>query len=509
MTLATFVLGFTLSAGAVADTLHVEAVQKALLAKKAGWVAKENWLTKLPKDQLRRMMGVQTPPSTEAQFSVPGVRTEKDSTSIDWRNKDGGNYVSPLLNQGNCGSCVAFATVGALETQVNVSSGIPGLNPTFSTQALFVCGGGACEFGWQPDLAAKYLQATGVPDEACAPYTMGATGETVACSTVCKDATARSYKIVSWNQVTDGAQNIEAVKAALAKGPLITTLMVYEDFITYSSGIYKHTTGTTLGGHAVSIVGYDDATRVWIIRNSWGPEWGESGFARVSWDDVSGISDNTIWMEVPTADGYVSVKNPLNRDFLSGTSNVKAESTFKNTSAVQVKITSLDANRTVLDSACIATDSANPSACAVSFDSTTVADGSYDVVAIATVNGSPVNSQHEHFYVFNSAPKLTLSFVGDATADLTKPITDRVVFDLTSSTGSPSVPLHSIAFHVKNGATEVYTKGANIVLPQMTMGWRTPTVANGTYEIYFTGEISTARGLATVESNHMTVTVQN
>ncbi|MGZ6334268.1 MAG: C1 family peptidase, partial [Bdellovibrionota bacterium] len=153
-----------------ADVFVPSAASVQAAAKKAGWIAGETSVSRLPREQIRRMLGVQNPPDMMGQFAVredAKLFAQKPKTAIDWRNKNGVNYVSPIMNQGNCGSCVAFATAATLETQVNVTSGIPNLNPSFSKQALFVCGGGACEFGWQPELAAKYLQNTGVPDEAC------------------------------------------------------------------------------------------------------------------------------------------------------------------------------------------------------------------------------------------------------------------------------------------------------------------------------------------------------
>src|SRR6185312_11237223 len=161
------------------------AIQKALAQKNATWTAKESWITRLSQAEIKRLLGAPMPGSDDSGFA--GVEAEgKTATSLDWRNQNGVNFVSPILNQGNCGSCVAFATVATLETQVNITSGIPGLNPSFSTHELFACGGGACEFGWMPQLAAKFLQTNGVPDEACAPYTMGSTGDTVACNSICK-----------------------------------------------------------------------------------------------------------------------------------------------------------------------------------------------------------------------------------------------------------------------------------------------------------------------------------
>jgi C1A family cysteine protease len=219
------ILGITnlLIAGTAFAGASVNDVQQAITAKHAGWTAKENWVTQLPREQVIRMMGVQKAPNHDAEFMIPEgsvLRKAKLPPSVDWRNVNGVNYVSPILNQGNCGSCVAFSTVATLETQLNVSSGIPGLNAQFSTQALFSCGGGACDFGWEPDLAAQYLKTTGVPDEACSPYTEGATGVDVDCSSICSDHAARSYKIADFTAPTANVTNIDAVKAALQNGPL-------------------------------------------------------------------------------------------------------------------------------------------------------------------------------------------------------------------------------------------------------------------------------------------------
>ena len=74
-------------------------------------------------------------------------------------------------------------------------------------------------------------------------------------------------------------------KAIAADGPVIGGLNVYEDFDFYKSGIYRQTTGVFRGRHAVCVVGYQDSEKddggYWIIKNSWGPNWGEKGFMRV------------------------------------------------------------------------------------------------------------------------------------------------------------------------------------------------------------------------------------
>src|SRR5581483_8309882 len=112
------------------------------------------------------MLGSTRPPAGRLDFS--GIHA-KGASSLDWRNMNGVNWLGPVMNQGNCGSCVAFATVATLEGRTSIAAGFPTLRPTFSPQQLFACGGGACEQGWQPSSAADFLQNTGIVDEACLP----------------------------------------------------------------------------------------------------------------------------------------------------------------------------------------------------------------------------------------------------------------------------------------------------------------------------------------------------
>lgn len=72
-------------------------------------------------------------------------------------------------------------------------------------------------------------------------------------------------------------------KELFEKGPFVAIFKVYDDFFTYSSGIYSHITGRYVGNHAVKIVGYgtENGTDYWIVANSWGTEWGEKGYVRI------------------------------------------------------------------------------------------------------------------------------------------------------------------------------------------------------------------------------------
>ena len=309
----------------VVDINEIRTILKSNSAK-ATWTPRESWVSRLSLAEARRMMGVNY---TVAGRLDPGESNSNANETVDWRNVCGVNYLGPVMNQGNCGSCVAFATVATLEAQTTISSGLPWLRPTFSPQMLFACGGGACDYGWQPEMAANFLRHTGVPDEACMPYTSGSTGKDASCSSACSDVASRSMRINDVNQpsssgIFGGGGSIDDVKAALKRGPLITTLNVYSDFVTYGGGIYQHVGGSALGGHAVSLVGYSDQKRAWLIRNSWGEEWGENGFGWVSWDDESGVGSETWSLDIGSNAPKVAVTYPAEKSYVSGVVNFSA-----------------------------------------------------------------------------------------------------------------------------------------------------------------------------------------
>jgi len=69
------------------------------------------------------------------------------------------------------------------------------------------------------------------------------------------------------------------------KGPMTACFVVYGDFRYYRSGVYRHVSGEQLGGHCVTIVGYDDNQKCWICKNSWGAGWGENGFFKIGYGE--------------------------------------------------------------------------------------------------------------------------------------------------------------------------------------------------------------------------------
>jgi cathepsin B len=81
----------------------------------------------------------------------------------------------------------------------------------------------------------------------------------------------------------------------MTNGPVSATLTIYEDFLTYSGGVYKHQTGSSLGGHAIKIYGWgvdpESGLSYWICMNSWNPTWGINGTVLIAMDEGD-INDN-------------------------------------------------------------------------------------------------------------------------------------------------------------------------------------------------------------------------
>lgn len=488
---------------AQAEIINVQKLNENLKAQNSTWFAKANHLTGLEKSEVQRRMGLRLDTGREVEFVNPAAKTFSNLPSkLDWRNKGGRNWVSPILDQGNCGSCVAFAAVGVLETQYKISSLLPNFNIKLSPQHLFSCGGGYCDYGWYPDAAASFIQKQGVPDEACAPYISGATGEDIACRASCVDSSQRAVKISGYTAPTRGTDDVELVKAALQRGPVVTTLSVYADFMAYGGGVYKHTKGEYLGGHAISIIGYDDEKRAYIIRNSWGKEWGEDGFGYVSYDDSSGVGGRTWLYEVPALVGGVSVESPSDYSYFTKNIPVTAESSFANTANLMVSIYG-ESEHLAASLMC------EKARCAgENMDISALKDGRYEVVVSAlNARGEVIGTSTKHFfYVANTAPKMAISFSGKDT-DLNQSLKGRVEFNI--STSSSSVPLSTLIFYRKGPSGKIEKRSTQVVPSELLMGWRTNIGENGTYEIWFEGHVQSNGFDAVTESPRMTVKVMN
>ncbi|XP_027203714.2 dipeptidyl peptidase 1-like [Dermatophagoides pteronyssinus] len=223
--------------------------------------------------------------------------------SFDWRNLNGIDYVSPVRDQGKCGSCYTFASMAMLESRIRIQTNNT-FKPIFSTQEVVDCSeySQGCDGGFSYLIAGKYAQDFGVIDESCYPY-KGVTGKCQnqqnfnQTNEKCKQRTYTiDYKYVGGYF---GACNEEAMQIELVQnGPIAVGFEVYGDFFGYSEGIYSHQPSNEsndqhqqikaefnpfeMTNHAVLIVGYgkDKKTgeKYWIVKNSWGKQWGMDGY---------------------------------------------------------------------------------------------------------------------------------------------------------------------------------------------------------------------------------------
>ncbi|CAI2375009.1 unnamed protein product [Moneuplotes crassus] len=210
----------------------------------------------------------------EGENSVP--------SSFDSREAWGDICPFNIKDQGACGSCWAFGAIEAFEDRICIQS--EGKFTTdLSEQHLVSCDyvGMGCSGGW-PLSAFGYLSLMGVPSEECQPYYSGQTGSAWGCKSKCQDTndSNKRYRCkYPWMNFTN-----KGIKAEIMKnGPVETTMMVYEDFMSYKEGIYHHVAGKLLGGHAIKLVGWgvEEGVKYWIMANSWSENWGENGYFRI------------------------------------------------------------------------------------------------------------------------------------------------------------------------------------------------------------------------------------
>jgi C1A family cysteine protease len=196
--------------------------------------------------------------------------------SIDWTTQ---GVVTPVKNQGQCGSCWAFSATGSIESRYAIAHSQ--LN-SLSEQQLVDCsdayGNMGCNGGLM-DYAFKYVMASGgLCTEAEYPYT-GVDGSCKASTCGTKYDPIGSYADVTPDNEAD-------LQASVAQGPVSVAIEADQfAFQFYSGGILNGECGTNLD-HGVLAVGYgsQDGQDYWKVKNSWGTSWGEEGYVLICRD---------------------------------------------------------------------------------------------------------------------------------------------------------------------------------------------------------------------------------
>ena len=206
----------------------------------------------------------------------PTANSEKDydyslleatpSNDVDWRTVTG--VVTPIKDQGQCGSCWAFSATGSLEGVAQISGK---QSFSFSEQQLVDCsskyGNEGCNGGLM-NQAFDYVIANGIETEAMYPYT--------ARDGKCASKTG-VYKIKSYKNVP--TKSSTALASACDTQP-VSVAIEADEIMDYTGGIFSDTSCGSNLDHGVLLVGY--TANAWIVKNSWGTSWGEAGYIRMS-----------------------------------------------------------------------------------------------------------------------------------------------------------------------------------------------------------------------------------
>ena len=291
---------------------------------------KTTWKAKLFPVDIRPLLGVLINPETntfyEERLSIPTRNVtpiEGLPENFDLREQyPYCNSLFEIRDQSSCGSCWAVASVETMsDRHCIISKGLQ--KPILSSYAVIsccsLCGKGCA--GGLPYEAFIYWVGAGIPTggdygdkETCMPYFlpkcnhhMNDTGlpdcpkdvETPKCNKTCQEGYDKTYDedryFGSEYYTVKGEEQIKT--EIYERGSIEASLLVYEDFINYSEGVYQHVEGEALGGHAIKIIGWgiENGVKYWLCVNSWNEFWGEHGtFKILRGEDHCGIEKSIV-----------------------------------------------------------------------------------------------------------------------------------------------------------------------------------------------------------------------
>jgi len=308
-----------------------QSVASALNFLQLGWTAHayDQFHGKTPR-ALNRYAGVrrnrvrtQKAPATVDAPSFLGIASKARHASadeeFDWRKKDGKNWLTPVVTQGDCGSCYTIATVHMLTARNRIRAKSTS-EPSFSVSFPLYCSefNQGCDGGYG-FLQTKWSEDVGLIPGHCAPFSQGGGS----CKTVpsCNLGSKR-YRAANHHYVGGyyGGSDADSIKKELLRGPVVMSFEPSEDFMYYKNGVYRsgphkiHQEWEQVD-HAVLLVGYgkEKASKFWTMQNSWGNDWGEDGYFRMA----RGIDESSCESIVVAADVVQESHNPVLDNFIA------------------------------------------------------------------------------------------------------------------------------------------------------------------------------------------------
>jgi C1A family cysteine protease len=260
-------------------------------AKKAGWIAGKTDISDKSENDFSLMCGLQLDKEVNKSNILGSFwgffkNKKKLPKYYNWRDQ---KKVTKIKSQDSCGICAAEALTAGMESQLLISQEKKYKNeePDLSESHLFFCSGHNCSSGSNFLSLLNFANNQGVTKEEYFPFEKETFNKCIL-----KDGWDDNLTFVkNWDQFR---RNEKIKQILIEQGPVVAGMDVYADFKMYKGGIYHHVYGIKLGGHGVLIIGFGEEKKVhfwspkikyWIVKNSWGENWGESGFFRIRFDD--------------------------------------------------------------------------------------------------------------------------------------------------------------------------------------------------------------------------------
>jgi len=237
-----------------------------------------NQFTDMTQAEYRKRLGYK-PNAARSEKNATPLSEDNLADEVNWVTK---GAVTPVKDQGQCGSCWAFSTTGAVEGAEFLATGAL---QSYSEQQLVDCsssfGNEGCNGGLM-DQAFEYIEKNPLELESAYPYTA-------------RDGTCKYVKTKGVGKVvgyTDVPQNsVAQMKAALMKQPVAVAIEADQAaFQTYTTGVLTKGCGTSLD-HGVLAVGYgtENGVDYFLVKNSWSASWGDNGYIKIGQNNVCGI----------------------------------------------------------------------------------------------------------------------------------------------------------------------------------------------------------------------------
>jgi len=302
--LAVCVLGALAKLQLDGPALRLDIIRKINNNKDTTWTAGYNKrFAHMTMGQAKRLMGVRFggPKLPVKKINVTAPIPDSFDARVQW-----GSIcpsMSEIRDQAACGSCWAFGAVEAMTDRVCIATKgaskvhlSAGDMNSCCDSCGFGCDGGYPSAAWDYWVSSGLVSGGNYKGDGCLPYQLpncdhhvngsypacGNEQPTPQCPNKCVDGKTnwKNDKHFGRTSYSIGSDVSQIQTEIMSNGPVEADFVVYEDFLTYRSGVYQYESGQMLGGHAIKILGWGtlSSTPYWIVANSWNEDWGDKGY---------------------------------------------------------------------------------------------------------------------------------------------------------------------------------------------------------------------------------------